>query len=292
MLEDTITMVFGYRKLRVSMRMRLALLLVAPVLSMAEMPWDIRALSQPPSVYDAKTEEPGVRALYFESVPWKGKPTRVFAYYGAPAGKKGPAMVLIHGGGGTAFAEGVRLWNKRGYAAIAMDTVGTVPDKAEDGKLWSPVRKRHDLGGPPGWGDFENIDAPVTDQWSYHAVAAAILAHSLIRSFPEVDPERVGVTGISWGGYLTNIVSGVDPRFRFAAPVYGCGFLGEDSAWLKNFDTMGKEKARKWLSLWDPSEYLPNSKIPMLWVTGTNDFAYPFPSLQKSYRLPKGPRTL
>jgi hypothetical protein len=27
-------------------------------------------------------------------------------------------------------------------------------------------------------------------------------------------------------------------------------------------------------------------------VTGTNDFAYPFPSLQKSYRLPKGPRTL
>jgi hypothetical protein len=30
----------------------------------------------------------------------------------------------------------------------------------------------------------------------------------------------------------------------------------------------------------------------MLWVTGTNDFAYPFPSLQKSYRLPRGPRTL
>ena len=36
----------------------------------------------------------------------KGKPTRVFAYYGVPkgpAGTKFPAMVLIHGGGGTAF---------------------------------------------------------------------------------------------------------------------------------------------------------------------------------------------
>lgn len=32
--------------------------------------------------------------------------------------------------------------------------------------------------------------------------------------------------------------------------------------------------------------------MPMLWVTGTNDFAYPLDSLQKSYRLTHGPRTL
>jgi hypothetical protein len=123
-------------------------------------------------------------------------------------------------------------------------------------------------------------------------VAAAILAQSLIRSFLEVDPKRIGVTGISWGGYLTNIVAGVDPRFRFAAPVYGCGFLGEDSNWIKDFNRIGPEKAKKWLSLWDPSVYLPHARMPMLWVSGTNDFAYPFPSLRKSYQLPKGPRTL
>ncbi|MCC6365828.1 MAG: prolyl oligopeptidase family serine peptidase [Bryobacterales bacterium] len=123
-------------------------------------------------------------------------------------------------------------------------------------------------------------------------MAAVVLAHSLLRSFPEVDKGRIGLTGISWGGYLTDIVSGVDPRFRFAAPVYGCGYLGEDSAWLKNFADLGKTRAEKWLSLWDPSVYLANGKMPMLWVTGTNDFAYPFPSLQKSYRLPRGPRTL
>jgi hypothetical protein len=28
----------------------------------------------------------------------------------------------------------------------------------------------------------------------------------------------------------------------------------------------------------------------MLWVTGSNDFAYPLDALQASYRLPKGPR--
>jgi dienelactone hydrolase len=277
------------------MRFFLLLLLFVSSLTAQRIPWDLAALSRPPRVTEAASPERGVRALLFESVPWRGKPTRVFAYYGAPTRRSGerlPAIVLIHGGGGTAFAEWVRLWNGRGYAAIAMDTCGAIPDKAPEGKLWSPEKKHHESGGPAGWGGFAQIDEPVEDQWTYHAVAAAVLGHSLIRSFPEVDPKRIGVTGISWGGYLTAIVAGVDPRFRFAAPVYGCGFLGEDSAWLKEFEKMGPERARKWLSLWDPSRYLPASRMPMLWVTGTNDFAYPFPSLQKSYRLPKGPRTL
>ena len=85
--------------------MKLALVLIAPLLAGAATPWDIAALSQTPKVYESTTQEPGVRALYIQSVPWKGKPTRVFAYYGAPAGKKLPAMVLIHGGGGTAFGN-------------------------------------------------------------------------------------------------------------------------------------------------------------------------------------------
>jgi hypothetical protein len=42
-------------------------------------------------------------------------------------------MVLIHGGGGTAFADWVRLWTGRGYAAIAMDLCGCVPRKMKNG---------------------------------------------------------------------------------------------------------------------------------------------------------------
>ena len=53
-----------------------------------------------------------MRGLYFEGLPWKGKPTRVFAWYGVPktaAGAKVPAVVLLYGGGGTAFDEWVRI---------------------------------------------------------------------------------------------------------------------------------------------------------------------------------------
>jgi dienelactone hydrolase len=174
-----------------------------------------------------------------------------------------------------------------------MDTCGSTPSRGYGEPGGAPNRPRHRFSGPPGWdASFGQTEWPVEDQWTYHAVADILLANSLIRSLPEVDPDRVGITGISWGGYLTAIAAGVDPRFRFAVPVYGCGFLGDNSYWLPDFARMGPEKARKWLSLWDPSVYLPRAEMPILWVTGTNDFAYPLDSLQKSYRLPRGPRRL
>ena len=249
----------------------------------------------PPLAFRAPRNDPspefqaeGVKAIFLEGLPWKGKRTRVFAWVGVPKlepGKKAPGIVLVHGGGGTAFDAWARLWVSRGYAAIAMDTCGCVP-KGTYGK-W----QRHDAGGPPGWGGFDQADEPMADQWPYHAVTDVILAHSVLRAMPEVDLDRTGITGISWGGYLTCIASGLDDRFRFAAPVYGCGFLGDDSAWGPEFKRLGT-KADRWLAMWDPSHYLKNGKMPKLWVTGTNDFAYPMDSLQKSYRLAGGVSTL
>jgi dienelactone hydrolase len=236
---------------------------------------------------------PGMRAFFFDAPPWHGKPTRAFAYFGVPTGLKPgqtvPGVVLVHGGGGTAFANWVTLWTKRGYVAIAMDTCGQLPRKTDKAsKTWD----RDDLGGPAGWGGFEQVDDPPQDQWVYHATLDVINAHSLLRSFPEVDRDRTGVVGISWGGYLACIAAGLDDRFKFAIPVYGCGYIGEDSAWIPQFEKMGRERADQWLAAWDPSQYLPGAAMPMLWVDGTNDSNYPLEILQKSYRLPKGPRTL
>ena len=47
-----------------------------------------------------------------------------------------------------------------------------------------------------------------------------------------------------------------------------------------------------WLRQWDPSSYLNQAQMPICWVNGTNDFAYPLDSWQKSYRQPKTDRTL
>lgn len=252
--------------------------------------WDMTRLSLPPKTHPATgiTNEAGVTALFFDGPMYQGQPTRVFAWIGLPKvedGRKFPGMVLVHGGGGTAFAEWVRLWTSRGYAAIAMDTCGCVPV----GKYsnW----RRHDHGGPPGWGGFDQIDDSREDQWTHHAVSAAILAHSLLRAQPEVDAERIGLTGISWGGYLTCIIAGVDHRFKLAVPVYGCGFY-LDTVFGGNLRKLSPEQRDRWMRWWEPSLYLRRAPMPFLWVTGSNDFAYTMDALQSSYRLPPGSRAL
>lgn len=253
--------------------------------------WDLQRFSAAPQTFAAAGFDSGderITPLFFAGPPYEGQPTQVFAWLGVPRlepGQKVPGMVLVHGGGGTAFASWVKLWVDRGYAAIAMDTCGAVP-KGVYGK-W----ERGPQGGPPGWGGWGQLDAPREDQWTFHAVASALLAHSLLRAQPQVDADRIGVTGISWGGYLTSIIAGVDPRYKFACPVYGCGFT-LDHNFAGSVMAQGKERGERWMRWWDPSAYLGQAKLPMLWVTGTNDFAYTFPALQKSYLLPTGPRTL
>jgi hypothetical protein len=88
-------------------------------------------------------------------------------------------------------------------------------------------------------------------------------------------------------------VAGVDSRFRFVVPVYGCGYLAEDSAvsgWFKN--EAGPRRAKKWTENWGPARYLPHATMPMLWVTDVDDSFFHLPSWQKSALLPPGPRTL
>ena len=102
----------------------------------------------------------------------------------------------------------------------------------------------------------------------------------------EVDASRIAVTGISWGGYLTCIVAGLDDRLKAAVPVYGCGFLHEDSVWVaNNFDRMGPAQRTRWVENFDPSRYLGGVKCPVLFVNGMRDFAYPPDSYRKSFRL-------
>jgi len=248
-------------------------------------PWDLEALVREPAV-EWLDREGTLRSLCYAGEPLAGKPTRIFAYYAVPEKRDGrvPAMVLVHGGGGKAFPEWATLWAKRGYAAIAMDLAG----KGPDGKRLPD--------GMPDQGHqqkFLDISKGLKEAWPYHAVAAVIRAHSLLLAQPEVHPGRTGLTGISWGGYLTCIVAGLDDRFKLAVPVYGCGFLGDNSAWLGTFERLMKPADRKlWLATFDPSVYLPHATMPMLWVNGTNDHFYPLDSYQRSYRLPTGPRVL
>ncbi|MEO6810099.1 MAG: alpha/beta fold hydrolase, partial [Isosphaeraceae bacterium] len=249
-------------------------------------PWNVRALKQTPKATWGKATAL-VREVIYEGGPFDGNPTRVFAYYARPKTGDGPfpAMLLVHGGGGKAFKEWATLWADRGYVALAMDLSGRGPDGnrlTDGGPEQDDVHK---------FRDFKENE--VGRMWTYHAVAAVLRGYSLLADRKEVDRDRIGVTGISWGGYLTCIIAGIDDRVKVAVPVYGCGFLGDNSAWLGQFGKMTPEQRTLWLSLFDPSVYLKGVTCPILFVNGTNDFAYPLDSYQKSYHLvPEPLRTL
>ncbi|QDV21033.1 Alpha/beta hydrolase family protein [Gimesia panareensis] len=259
-------------------------------------PWDLKTLSQSPK-FEWIDQTGPVHKLLYQGLEYKGKPTQVFAYYASPRtlGLSGnqparyPGIVLIHGGGGTAFREWAELWAKQGYAAIAMDLAGSRPLEGKNPHK-REHRERLEAGGPnqSHVEKFNAIKDDKSEHWCYHAPANAILAHSLIRTFPEVIKDKTGVTGISWGGYLTSIVAGLDNRFKAAAPVYGCGFLNNHSVFERSINQLPEEDAKRWMQLYDPGHYLRAVQMPIFFLNGTNDFHYWLSAYQRSYEaVPK-----
>ncbi len=242
--------------------------------------WDLNHLYKAPKMKWVK-HEGQVYSLIYQGLPYKGKDTRVFAYYATPGSVSGitsldknlPGVILIHGGNGHAEAGWAMSWAQHGYAAIAMDLFGCGPDK-----------KPFPDSVPSN--DYLNVDL------NYHMVANVILAHSLMLGFEEVDPKRTGVTGVSIGGTLTCIAASLDKRFKAAAPVYGCGYLYEDSLFSEKLSQMEKSQRDAWVDSFDPSSYLSSLNIPILFVTGTNDQFYPLGVYAKTYGLVKGTHRL
>lgn len=223
--------------------------------------------------YDPKGY-PEVRALYLQGEPYHGKTTRAFGYIGypaLPAGERAPAVVLVHGGEGYAFPEWVKRWNERGYAALALCHTGYRPIHAgitafEDEACW--MRREDDAQGGSGPANdrMEHADEDLEEQWMYHAVSLTFLAHNLLREDCRIDPQQIGLHGISWGGVIGSLAIGYDPRYAFAVLVYGSGYLGESLGWIKKH--FSSPPVRK---LWLAEERLRDVAIPVLWLCWAND---------------------
>ncbi|MBO5959690.1 MAG: alpha/beta fold hydrolase, partial [Lentisphaeria bacterium] len=219
--------------------------------------WDFAKLQAPPAYRDETDErcqQPGMKAIVYEGVRENGEKSRFFAYLAFPEGPAPaggfPGVVLVHGGGGTAFAWAVRLWTSYGYAVIAPDWYGDKPLTA----IWG--ENNDDLRGPRG------ESSPLTPHRSRatyryttptHIVTVAnlVLAHSLLLSLPEVNPEKTMYVGLSWGSWYGAMVAAVDPRFKGMLEIY----LGD------------KKPNRKLIN----GRFLNAAKSPMYYVVGTND---------------------
>jgi len=215
----------------------------------------------------------GCTSYYIDSVKnSSGKTTKVFCYVGFPSGasasNKVPAVVLVHGGGGTAFSEWCQFWNNRGYAAIAMDTEGMVPSYSGGtyGKIDTDGQASPMDHGPENT-EWRDTNGTTEQQWFYHATASVIASTSFIKSFDCVDTSRVGITGVSYGGYLTCLAASYYGNYSFAAPVYG----GLDQRLGNTYFGWFSQLYQNGMRLWDNSKTLSNIITPFLSINGNVD---------------------
>jgi dienelactone hydrolase len=248
--------------------------------------FDVKALSSTP--LRAKTlrrvDRHGVitEEVQFHSETDAGKDVEIFAYFSYPRGAKHlPAFIWNPGGLGQASTSYTEPQARRGYAVLCIDF--PQPGYRSTGNY--PINQGLDVGPDPK-------HAPMA-----HGVVALLKAVSFLESRPEVDKNRIGMAGASWGGFFTTLMVGIDSRLKVGSCLYGTGNLQLGNAWWDGVSRNGREPRTnegrvRWQKTLDPAWRLPTKTTPIAWVTGTNDAFYSMPALMKTYEMVRGDKHL
>ena len=172
-----------------------------------------------------------------------------------------PAILDIHGGPRTTYGEvfyhEMQYWANEGYFVFFCNPVGS------DGRGFEFAHIYGRVGGE----DYENI-MDFTD--------------AVLEKYPQIDRKRLGVTGGSYGGFMTNWIVGHTDRFACAASqrsisnwisFYGMSDIGWWTAWEHTGADMYEDVERVWER--SPLKYANQVKTPMLFIHSEEDYRCP-----------------
>ncbi|HEY6330658.1 MAG TPA: S9 family peptidase [Blastocatellia bacterium] len=182
-----------------------------------------------------------------------------------------PLIVSTHGGPhaayGNEFDYQFQLWAARGYAVFYCNPRGSTGYGEKF--LWAT------------WGGWGTVD--------YDDVMAGV--NYVCDHYP-IDPKRMGITGYSYGGFLTNWI--ITQTTRFAAAVVGAGI----SNWVTDYGTADiprtkesefygppwEPKSNALLIKFSPITYVAHVTTPTLFVHGESDMRVPIEEGEQMYR--------
>lgn len=173
-------------------------------------------------------------------------------------GNKYPAILNIHGGPKTVYGDiffhEMQYWAQEGYAVFFCNPRGS------DGR----GDEFADIRGKYGTIDYEDI-MTFTDV--------------VLERYPFIDKERIGVTGGSYGGFMTNWIIGHTNRFKAAVSQRSI------SNWISKFGTTDigyyfvedQQAATPWTDvekLWfhSPMKYADRVQTPTLFIHSEEDY--------------------
>ena len=195
---------------------------------------------------------PSVGGLEIEG--WLMKP------FGYQAGRKYPLVLYIHGGPHSAYGEG--LFDEfQNLAGAGMFVLFTNPR------------------GSSGYG--ADFTFSTRGRWGAEDYEDLMTAVDIVAKRPDVDSTRMGVTGGSYGGFMTAWITTKTNRFRAAQADrmiarWGSWYGSSDAQGLTDFEFYGKPWDNP--AMYDtlsPIRYVDKVKTPTLIVQSEDDFRTP-----------------
>ncbi len=196
---------------------------------------------------------------------------------GFEEGRRYPVLLSIHGGPftqyGSKFFDEFQIFGGAGYAVVYSNPRGS----SGYSEAWGRAIRGPAEGGP-GWGtvDYEDLMAVVDEA---------------LRRFEFCDPERVGVLGGSYGGFMTSWIVGHTDRFKAAISERAVNnFIAEAGSsdigtWFKAYvGTHWFEDPETYLRI-SPSTYAPQITTPLLILHSEDDLRCPVVNAEELFAI-------
>jgi dipeptidyl aminopeptidase/acylaminoacyl peptidase len=183
---------------------------------------------------------------------------------GFEAGKRYPTLLTIHGGPfsqyTTAFFDEFQVYAAAGYVVLYANPRGS----SGYSEAWGRAIRGPSNGQGPGWGtvDYQDLMAVVD---------------TALERFDFVDPDRLGVLGGSYGGFMTTWIVGHTNRFKAAISERAVNNLvsaygSSDLFWAfaGQFGSYLYEDFKAWVER-SPAVYADKIETPLLIMHSEND---------------------
>jgi len=178
------------------------------------------------------------------------------------AGKKYPAIVLIHGGPQSAWDDAWSYrWNAQMFASHGYVVMMT------------------NFHGSTGYG--QKFVEEISGDWGGACYQDIMLATDYLETLPYVDKNRIGAAGASFGGFMIDWIAGHTERFKALVSHDGVydsrSMYGEtEEVWFDEWEHQGPPWERpEAYEKSSPSNYVQDIQTPMLLVQGSLDFRVP-----------------
>ena len=221
-------------------------------------------------LHEKKTEGIVIQEIEYDGGRKDGQPVRVFGILAYPeGGRQLPAVFWSQSGMAPAGEYFPVLFARRGYFCLN-------------------VTLDHNT-----WQSFAPFDTSHPKDANLTALAhVQMRGITYLATRPQVDRDRVGVAGASYGGFFATLIAGADPRIKAGMAFFAAGHhhLGTNLPQFTGLQT--QHDLEVWQTTIDPGWRLRHRAVPFLWGVGSNDHWFHLPAIFKTYADSVGEKRL